>query len=119
VKELSYPLTADIAQSFNSDGSGQQKTKIDQQYLINEEGDWLPELGLPTKVDSFTRRLTNAVTAADTLLFNSSFQVTGNQGQSSSQRYSLDNTSPDQHYLHTTRAANGVVTYDRQDGSAP
>lgn len=119
VKDLSYPLTADIVQTFNSDGSGQQKTTIDQEYLIDEQGDWVPEIGLPTSVAPYTSHLANVVKAVDTLLFNSSFQITGNQGQASSQRYSFDNTAPETHYLHTINAANGLVTYDREEGAAP
>jgi len=119
VKDLSYPLTADIVQTFNSDGSGQQKTIIDQEYLIDEQGDWLPELGLPTKIASYASHLSNVVKAVDTLLFNSSFQITGNQGQASSQAYSFDGTAPGQHYLHTIKAADSKVTYDHEEGSAP
>ena len=118
-REHSYPLKADIAQTFKSDGSGEQKTTIDQEYLIDEQGDWVPELGRPNKVDFYTSHLANVVNAADTLLFNSSFQITGNQGQASSQRYTLDSTAPDQHYQRTIKAANGVVTSDSKEGSAP
>jgi hypothetical protein len=118
-KEFSYPLTADIAQTFKSDGSGEQKTTIDQEYLIDEQGDWVPEIGLPNKVDFYTSHLANVVNAVDTLLFNSSFQITGNQGQASSQRYALDTTAPDQDYPHTIKAAKGVVTFDGKEGSAP
>jgi hypothetical protein len=119
VKDLSYPLTANIVQTFNSDGSGQQKTTIDQGYLIDQQGDWLPEIGLPLQVAPYTSHLSNVVNAVDTLLFNSSFQITGNQGQASSQTYSFDTTVPDKHYLHTIKAANSVVTYDHEEGSAP
>jgi hypothetical protein len=119
VKDLSYPLTADIVQTFNSDGSGQQKTTIDQGYLIDEQGNWVPEIGLPIKVAPYTSHLSNQVNAVDTLLFNSSFQITGNQGQVSSQTYSFEGTAPDKHYLHTIKAANGVVTYDHEEGAAP
>jgi hypothetical protein len=119
IRDLSYPLTADIVQTFNSDGSGQQKTIIDQEYLIDEQGDWMPELGLPSKVDQYTSHLANAVNATDTLLFNSSFQITGNQGQASSQTDLFDNTAPKEHYLHTIKAANNVVTYDSEQGAAP
>jgi hypothetical protein len=118
-KDLAYPLTANIVQTFNSDGSGQQKTTIDQAYLIDEQGDWLPEIGLPIKVAPYTNHLSNQVIAVDTLLFNSSFQITGNQGQASSQTYSFYGTAPDAHYLHTIKAANGVVTYDHGEGAAP
>jgi Peptide N-acetyl-beta-D-glucosaminyl asparaginase amidase A len=119
VKDLSYPLTANIVQTFNSDGSGRQKTTIDQGYLIDQQGDWLPEIGLPLKVGSYTSHLSNVVNAVDTFLFNSSFQITGNQGQASSQTYSFDATAPDKHYLHTIKAANSVVTYDHEEGAAP
>jgi len=119
VKDLSYPLKANIVQTFNSDGSGQQKTTIDQQYLIEQQGDWVPEIGLPLKVAPYTSHLSNAVNAVDTLLFNSSFQITGNQGQASSQTYSFDATAPKESYLHTIKAANSVVTYDHEEGAAP
>jgi Peptide N-acetyl-beta-D-glucosaminyl asparaginase amidase A len=119
VKDLSYPLTANIIQTFNADGSGQQKTTVDQGYLIDQQGDWLPEIGLPLKVASYTNHLSNVVNAVDTLLFNSSFQITGNQGQASSQAYSFETTAPDKHYLHTIKAANSVVTYDHEEGAVP
>jgi hypothetical protein len=118
-RELSYPLTADINQTFNADHSGQQKATIDQEYLIDEQGDWVPEIGLPIKVDPYTSHLANVVNAVDTLFFNSSSQITGNQGQASSQNYALDGSAPDQHYERTIKAANGVVTFDRKEGSAP
>jgi hypothetical protein len=63
--------------------------------------------------------LSNQIKAVDTLLLNSSFQITGNQGQASSQTYSFDGTAPDTHYLQTIKAANGVVTYDHEEGAAP
>ena len=119
VRDLSYPLTADIVQTFNTDGSGQQKTTIDQGYLIDEQGNWVPEIGLPIKVAPYTGHLSNQVNAVDTLLFNSSFQITGNRGQTSFQTYSFDRTAPDTHYLHTIKAADGVVTYDHEEGAAP
>jgi hypothetical protein len=118
-KDLSYPLRANITQTFNSDGSGQQKTTIDQEYLIDQQGDWLPQIGLPTNVAPYTDHLSNVVKAVDTLLFNSSFQITGNQGQASSQTYSFDSTAPDSHYRHTINAANSVVTEDHDEGVAP
>ena len=118
-RELAYPLTADIAQTFKSDGSGEQKTTIDQEYLINEQGDWVAELGLPTKVGFYSSHLANVVNAVDTLLFNSSFQITGNQGQASSQIYAFDSTAPEQHYQRTIKAANGVVISDSKEGSTP
>jgi hypothetical protein len=119
VRDLSCPLTAKIVQTFNSDGSGQQKTTIDQGYLIDEQGDWVPEIGLPVKVAPYTSHWSNVVNAVDTLLFNTSFQITGNQGQASSQTYSFDGTAPDKHYLQTIKAANSVVTYDHEEGAAP
>jgi hypothetical protein len=119
VRDLSYPLTADIVQTFNSDGSGQQKTTVDQEYLIDEEGDWVPEIGLPAQINFYTSHLANVTKAVDTFLFNSSFQITGNQGQASSQSYSFDSSAPTEHYLHTTKAANNLVNYDREDGIVP
>ena len=119
LRDLSYPLTANIVQTFNSDGSGQQKTTVDQAYLIDEQGDFLPTFGLPMKVAPYTSHLSNQVNAVDTFLFNSSFQITGNQGQASSQTYSFDGAAPDTRYLHTIKAANSVLTYDHEEGAAP
>jgi hypothetical protein len=118
-KDLSYPLRANITQTFNSDGSGQQNTTIDQEYLIDQQGDWVPQIGLPTKVAPYTNHLSNLVKAVDKLLFNSSFQITGNQGQASSQTYSFGGTAPDSHYRHAINAANSVVTEDHEEGTAP
>src|SRR5580704_6070784 len=80
VRHVAFPLTANIRFVANPDGTFAQKTKIVQKYEIN---DTERANGVPI----FLSILSNGVTATDDLLVNSSFQITGNQGQASSQDY--------------------------------
>jgi hypothetical protein len=103
-QSFGYPLNLDISVAYNSDGSGVQTTKVNQQYnttssVGNQRGEY----------DSTG---SNVVTATDMLDFNSSGEITGNTGQKSSQNYSFTSSSPggDQCYDRTIRAANGVLT---------
>jgi hypothetical protein len=118
VSQRSYPLTADIAETLKSGGNGTLTTQISQGYLIDQQGDWTPQIGLPVKVEPFSSHLSNVVQAHDTAFFNSSFQFTGHKDQASSQRYSFDDSNPSDHYLHEIKAANNVVTYDHVEEGA-
>jgi Peptide N-acetyl-beta-D-glucosaminyl asparaginase amidase A len=119
VNNLSYPFTANINELLKPDGSGTLITHIDQNYLINQEGDWTPQIGLPAKVPAFNSRLSNVVTAQDTAFFNKLFQFTGHKDQASSQIYSFDDNQPSDRYFHEIKAANNLVTYDQEEGSTP
>jgi hypothetical protein len=76
----SWPMSMDIVLAFNPDGSGTQTTTVNQGYAVQAEGK------LNGNVVSFSV-LNNSVTPTDTLDFNSSFQITGHQDQSSAQTY--------------------------------
>jgi hypothetical protein len=87
---------------FNSDGSGTQTTTVNQNYAVQAEGK------LNGNVVSFSV-LNNSVTPTDTLDFNSSFQITGNQNQSSAQNYYAYDISG-YCYSKSLTAANNVLT---------
>ena len=120
VKQLSYPLTADFDETVETNPIIQLATHINQNYLIDEQGDWTPEIGLPLKVTPFSSHLANTVKAQDTVFINTSLNaITGHKGQASSQVYSFDDNNPGAHYLHEIKAANNLVTYDHVEGKAP
>jgi hypothetical protein len=75
-----WPMTMDITLLFNSDGSGSQATTVNQYYERDQE---TRHNGQPT----FFSLIQDRVTPTDTLLFDSSGHVTGNQNQSSAQSY--------------------------------
>ena len=102
VRHVAFPLTANIRFVANPDGTFAQKTKIVQKYEIN---DTERANGVPI----FLSILSNGVTATDDLLVNSSFQITGNQGQASSQDYFSFDTLHGC-YSHSLAAANNVLT---------
>lgn len=79
-RHFAYPLTVDISEPFNPDGSLSIITSIDQTF----ESDETAKLdGFPI----FLSHVSNTVAPTDTLLLNSSFQLIGNQDQKSSQQY--------------------------------
>jgi hypothetical protein len=103
-RKASYPLVMDISQLLNADGSGTQLTTVSQGYKINDSKSF----------DSFPyylSDLSNQVNATDTMQFNSSFQITGHQGQQSSQNYFFADTLGN-YYNRTLNATNGVLTSD-------
>jgi Peptide N-acetyl-beta-D-glucosaminyl asparaginase amidase A len=102
VRHVAFPLTANISFVENPDGTFAQKTKIVQKYEIN---DTERANGVPI----FLSILSNGVTATDDLLVNSSFEITGNQGQASSQDYFSFDTLHGC-YSHSLAAANNVLT---------
>jgi Peptide N-acetyl-beta-D-glucosaminyl asparaginase amidase A len=75
-----WPLKMDITQTYNDDGSGVQTTSVNQYDERDQEA---RHNGQPT---SFSL-LKNRVTTTDALDFNSSYEITGNQNQSSAQNY--------------------------------
>jgi hypothetical protein len=102
VRHVAFPLTANISFVANPDGTFAQKTKIVQKFEIN---DTERANGVPI----FLSILSNGVTATDDLLVNSSFQITGNQGQASWQDYFSFDTLHGC-YSHSLTAANNVLT---------
>jgi Peptide N-acetyl-beta-D-glucosaminyl asparaginase amidase A len=101
-RHLAYPLTVDISEPFNPDGSLSIITSI-QQTFESDETDELD--GFPI----FLSHVSNTVAPSDTLLLNSSFQLVGNQDQKSSQKYSSFDTIHGC-FSRTLTAANNVLT---------
>ena len=95
-------MSMDIVLLFNPDGSGTQTTTVNQNYAVQEEGT------LNGNVVSFSV-LDNSVTPTDTLEFNSSGQLTGNENQSSAQNY-YDYDISGYCYSKSLTAANNILT---------
>ncbi len=104
VKKVSndWPLTVDISLLFNSDGTVDQTTAINQNYDLTQEET------LNGKATSFSQ-LHDGVTPTDTLEFDSNFNLIGNENQSSSQTY-YENNSTGYCYSQSLTAANNVLT---------
>jgi hypothetical protein len=98
VQSLEWPLKLDFSFVVNSDGSGSQTTTIQQGYNRTE--------GVPG--GTFTT-ISNTVSPSDTLLFDSSFNITGDQNQSSTQRYFKENSNGNC-FSRKIKAANGLLT---------
>jgi len=101
-RNFSYPLVVDITEAFATDGGLSIATTIQQKYETDETH----------RLNGFLiywSKLSNEVSPADTLLLNSSFEITGNEGQSSSQHYFFGN-SVGQCYSRALTAANNVLT---------
>jgi hypothetical protein len=75
-----WPVTLDITLLFNPDGSGSQTTAINQYFETDQQA---RHKGQAT---SFSL-VQNRVTTTDTLDFAAGFVLTGNQDQSSAQKY--------------------------------
>ncbi len=97
-----WPMSMDIVLLFNPDGSGTQTTTVNQNYAAQAKGT------LNGNVVSFSV-LNNSVTPTDALDFNSSFQITGNQNQSSAQNY-YDYDISGYCYSKSLTAANNILT---------
>jgi hypothetical protein len=97
-----WPLTVDISLLFNPDGS------VDQTTAINQNFDQNLEETLNGQVTSFSV-LHDGVTPTDTLELNSSFNITGNENQSSAQNYYEYNLTG-YCYSRSITAANNVLT---------
>lgn len=100
--QLQWPLTVAITFVNNSDGSFTQTTSIQQGYNRSVAR---TRNGVPT----FSSTLSNAVTTQDTLFINSSFEITGNQGQASTQNYSYSDTTG-LCYNKSLAAANNLIS---------
>lgn len=100
---FAWPLTLDINFTVNADGSGGfQTTTIKQTFNNNQliKGGEGPE---------FFSTVTNTVAPTDTLLFDANFNITGGQGQASSQHYfSTDSTGAC--FSRSIAAAGGILT---------
>jgi len=98
---FSYPLTLDITENFNADGSFSLTTSSDQKFDVQAAG---VGGGLPT-----LNLISNEVSSKDTRLFDASGATTGFQDRNSSQTYS-SLTTDGGCYKRTITSANGVLT---------
>ncbi|HZR27828.1 MAG TPA: peptide-N4-asparagine amidase [Terriglobales bacterium] len=97
-----WPLDLNFSFITNPDGTSAQTTTIRQQYLgeqaaHGDEGE-----------ETFSV-ISNTVTPSDTLLFDASFNVIGNQGQQSAQKF-FSNNSSSGCFSRSITAAKGVLT---------
>jgi hypothetical protein len=102
VDNFDWPLQLDFAFVINPDGSAFQKTTIQQAYKNKEV---VTANGGPASFSS----VSNSVSPSDTLLFDSSFNITGSQGQANTQEY-VSRDSSGRCFSRTITAANGVLT---------
>jgi hypothetical protein len=96
LQSFRYPLTLNLTLAFAADGSVSQLTAASQEFKHD------------VLTPFFASTVDNTVTSTDTLELNSSFAITGNTGQKTSQRYSLRNTEG-QKYDCSLQAANNVL----------
>ncbi len=101
-RQWSFPIVADIKFIAYPDGNFAQISNITQKYEVT---DTEKANGIPI----YFGTLANTVSSTDDLLINSSFEITGNQDQASSQDYySLDTLHGC--YSRSLTAANNVLT---------
>jgi len=98
----SWPVKLNITLLFNPDGSGIQTATINQYYERDQEA------RRNGQVTSFSL-IRNRVTPTDTLDFDPSFNITGNQNQSSAQDY-FASDSTGYCYSRSITASTGVLT---------
>ena len=98
----SWPLTLNITLLFNPDGSGTQATTVNQYYERDQEARHNGQ------ITSFSL-IRNRVTPTDTLDFDASFNITGNQNQASAQNY-FASDSTGYCYSRIITANTGVLT---------
>src|SRR5262249_48040039 len=101
VQKMEWPLQLDFSFVVNPDGSGSQTTPIQQAYTKRQiaPGDDGPTFSV----------VSNSVSPSDTLLFDSSFNITGHQNQVNTQRYFTKDSSGEC-FSRTITAANGLLT---------
>jgi hypothetical protein len=102
VDNFDWPLQLDFAFVVNPDGSGSQTTTIQQAYNNKSV---VTDSGSPASFSS----VSNAVSPSDTLLFDSSFNITGFQNQANTQKY-VSRDSSGACFSRTITAASGVLT---------
>jgi hypothetical protein len=96
-----YPLDIDYSFVVNPDGSADQVTKVNQQYLLNTSDG---PFGFPL----YTSNVNNHVQSQDTLVFNTDGTFAP-QGAKSMQSYVFRNSKGDC-YSRTITSANNVLT---------
>ena len=104
-----YPLTADISLVFNADGTISQTTaikqKLHQDATVEQDGNRV-----------FTSVLENSDSPTDTLVFDSSFNLMGHQGQQSTQKYIFADSNGGCYDVKLTAAANALISVNRGCG---
>jgi hypothetical protein len=80
IANFTTPLTVSLFEKFNAAGNGKQTTNITQTFDHTDS-----QLTNGTVTSQTTSA--DSITTADTLLFNSAFQITGNRKQSSTASY--------------------------------
>ncbi|HEY6248582.1 MAG TPA: peptide-N4-asparagine amidase, partial [Candidatus Angelobacter sp.] len=101
VQKLEWPLQLDFSFVVNPDGSGSQTTTIQQAFNKREVS--------PGDDGHNFSVVSNSVSPSDTLLFDSSFNITGHQNQGSTQRY-FSKDSEGGCFSRTITAASGLLT---------
>jgi hypothetical protein len=102
IENFDWPLQLNSAFVVNPDGSGFLTTTIQQAYNNKQV---VTANGSP----AFSSSVSNSVSPSDTLLFDSSFNITGSQGQANTQQY-VSRDSSGNCFSRTITAANGVLT---------
>jgi hypothetical protein len=97
-----WPVTLDITLLFNPDGSGSQTTAVNQYFETDQQA---RHKGQATSFGL----VQNRVTTTDTLDFAAGFVITGNQGQSSAQKY-FASDSTGYCYSRAIAAAANILT---------
>jgi hypothetical protein len=97
-----WPVTVDIGLVFESDGNIDQTTSINQYYEVDQEAT------LNGQAQSFSV-IKNRVTPTDLLELNSSFEIIGNENQSSAQSF-FESNSTGYCYSRSITAAASVLT---------
>ncbi len=103
-RKLQFPITMDISQVVQSNGNINQTTKSWQTYgsqSTTKQG----------RVQTYLDLFTNAVSSQDTAIFNSAFQVIGNENQASSQLYSNSDTNGVNQLCILTAASNALTSF--------
>jgi hypothetical protein len=95
---FTYPLTMDIGLTFASDGSATQLTTVSQEFK---------ETVLSPFYSSY---IDNKVNSTDLLDLSSSFAITGNSGQKSSQTYTSFDTLGNRYSCGLTAANNALTS---------
>jgi hypothetical protein len=101
-ESFTYPLTLNYTLIFNADGSITQNGQVSQEF----DHDIVSPLRASV--------VRNKVKSVDTLDLNSSFQITGNSGQQSSQTYSAADSVGGE-YNCTLKARNNALTFASEE----
>ena len=103
---FTYPLTLNYTLTFNADGSIIQNGQVSQEFDHDFASPW------------FAGVVRNKVKSVDTLDLDSSFHITGNSGQQSSQSYSaLDSQGGE--YNCTLKARNNALSFASEGCGSP